>query len=196
MYIVIELILFFFTLISYLASTGIFFDKEISKFSKKTKYIVRKILGLMAITGTISLILWIKDGIPYVFKSFFNDEIHRNDKSNNHSSKSYGDHRNFNILIFNASSDQGLHNKFANKIKSKYPSFTITSQRDWIDKYIMDKTLIFYQGDDNKDFANKISKWLPNNQVVLNYETNPKGFFGFSKSRDLIIFTGEDLKSF
>lgn len=99
-----------------------------------------------------------------------------------------------NILIFNASSEKNLYRTFSKKIKLKYPNAKITIQRNWVHQHIMDKSLIFYQGVDNKNFAKDISEWLPRKQIIKNYKENPKGFFGFSKNRDLIIFVGEELK--
>ena len=98
-----------------------------------------------------------------------------------------------NILIFDASSQKNLHKKVRKKILSKYPNSKISLQSNWVNKFIMDKSLIFYQGESNKEFAKNVSEWLPSEQIIKDYKANPKGFFGFSKNRDLIIFAGEDM---
>lgn len=100
--------------------------------------------------------------------------------------------KNLNMLIFNASTSSGSHAQFAKEIKSEYPTSVLSKQLNWIDKFVMKHTLIFYQGAENRRYAEEIAAWLPGKQVVRDYINNPGGFFGFNKERDLIFFIGQD----
>jgi hypothetical protein len=99
---------------------------------------------------------------------------------------------NLNVLVFDAANDPNAYTRFVRTLRREYPGIAVQSSSAWVNRYEMESSLIFYQGEDNRIYAFQLSDWFPGLQEVRDYQAKPGGFFGFSPERDLVIFLGND----
>ena len=167
---------------------------------KKSLFLKHKYKGIIAILLTLS--------IGYFFPYFKKTQVPREStKGAQHSTpvkteltrhahpKPIADklRNGLNILIFNASDDPRLHARIAKMLKDTNSTLNITSHLNWVQKFSMQQSLIFFQRNENRKQAEIVARLLPGKQYIRNYMTDPGIFFGFSEHRDLIIFAGKDL---
>lgn len=102
-----------------------------------------------------------------------------------------------NVLLFDATGNQKAFDIFSREFRREYPDYLIDAQFNWVEKdqNLMSKSLIFWQGENNEKYAKQLEKRFPKKQNIHDYHSDPMGFFGFSKERDIIIFLGDDWKS-
>lgn len=99
---------------------------------------------------------------------------------------------NTNILIFNASKLSNAHIIFENMIRKNSSLSNISSTWEWMQRYEMEVTRIYYLNDKAKLLANSLNSVLLGRKQVIDYrEQSIMG--GIREDRDLVIFVGNDL---
>ena len=115
-----------------------------------------------------------------------------------------------NILIFNASSTDYAAFEFAKYLRRESSVNNVTVQNNWLGKWIMKHTRIYYIGSENQKVAEQISQTMPGIQFIIDYDNqrnykenkywpdkprNRSGtMIGFNENRDIVIFIGEDMR--
>jgi len=118
-----------------------------------------------------------------------------------------------NIIVFNASSDFWLPDRFSRYVKSNSEGAIVNLDyaNDWEGMYEMYFTRIYYIGESNREPAKKLDRSLPGEQFLVDYRNqhltadNPEYWPDHAEgdylwvinnldpSRDLAVFTGNDI---
>lgn len=97
-----------------------------------------------------------------------------------------------NILIFNACNHKKAHSLLRTKMKEIYPEIIIDAQYDWLARWEMSKTEIYFITKDFKVDAENLEKWFPGEQLVVDYQEQK--VMRELERRDIVIFIGNDYR--
>ena len=102
-----------------------------------------------------------------------------------------------NTLVFDATGSERTFKIVVRELRREYPDWSIDAKYDWIekDRNLFPRTLIFWQGKENKKHARSLEKRFSGPQQIRSYDDNPSGFFGFDEERDVIVFIGRDWRN-
>lgn len=99
---------------------------------------------------------------------------------------------NLNILVFHATTDDRAHAWVSRTLRREFPGIDVDAELDWVDKYSMFQSWIFYLDEENRRLAQQFADLMPGEQQVRDYNADPAGFFGLSAQRDLVFLLGDD----
>jgi hypothetical protein len=114
-----------------------------------------------------------------------------------------------NIIVFDASSAGGSGKRLAEEIVKSSLVSSVDFLNDWLDRWVMDVTRIYFIGEENRLLAEQINRALPGVQFVIDYNNqsaldhpeywpespNRVGYrmVGFNSDRDIAIFAADDI---
>ena len=108
-----------------------------------------------------------------------------------------------NILIFNASDSRTAHKTLQKYLEKQFPHARIDSKYDWLARYEMKTSQIFFIKDRFRAEAVHLENWLPGKQHVINYKNQPSRQDPDFRNRkinlhlrDIVIFFGNDYRVF
>lgn len=114
-----------------------------------------------------------------------------------------------NIIVFDASSAGGSGKRLAEEIVRSSLVGSVDFLNEWLDRWVMDVTRIYFIGEENRLLAEQIDRALPGVQFVIDYNNqsaldypeywpeapNRVGYrmVGFNSDRDIAIFAADDI---
>ena len=93
-----------------------------------------------------------------------------------------------NILVFDAVGSRRVLTRVVEELRRRYPSSTVDSQFDWKSKFRMSRTLIVWQGAENRPFAICLQQQFPGPQRAERRSWR----WVFDAVRDVALFVGDD----